>query len=107
MCRYTTAGAGGVGIDATLGQCGCHASRAHGIGAREKYMATLRASSTTLTTFGLKISAGSVIGCAAVAIAQPLFAARCDATPHTSAGSISGSSPCTFTTIVSSLQPNC
>src|SRR5882672_68506 len=77
------------------------ASRDHGNGARENVNARPRASSSTLTTFGLKNSAAFLIGCAAVAIAQLGSRARAAATSAITLGSISGSSPCTFTTTVS------
>ena len=83
------------------------ASRAQGIGARLKYIASPRASSTTLTTFGLKASATSAIGWQAVAIAASVRSQSVCAMARISAGSSSGSSPWTLTTIASSARPSC
>jgi hypothetical protein len=82
-------------------------SRHQGIGARLKYSARPCASSTTLTTFGLANSATSsmrvrrgghhaVGGCGAATAAQASI----------SSGSISGSSPCTLTTMSSPSRPS-
>ncbi|MNS63500.1 hypothetical protein D3C72_965960 [compost metagenome] len=100
------AGSGTCAIDAGTAGTPDQASRAHGIGAREKYSARPRLSHTTFTTFGLNTSATSSSGCAAVAIAQSGWAARYSATSSIRFGSISGSSPCTLTTMSSSARPS-
>ncbi len=108
MWRSTFGGTSGSAVSApTSRQCGCHASRDHGIGARRSTARRFARRARPSRRSRLNTSAGSWIGCAAVAIAHDDRAARCAATSRTSCGSISGSSPCTLTTIVSSLQPKC
>ena len=69
--RHTGRYVGGPGRPAeAVARLAAKASRAQGIGAREKYSARSFRSVTTLTTFGLKNSSASAIACAAVAIWQ-------------------------------------
>ena len=82
-----------------------NASRAQGIGAREKYIARPSLSLTTFTTLGLKKSPATCKSCAAVAIAAVGLSCKACATAITNDGSMSGSSPCKFTTMASSGQP--
>ena len=81
-------------------------SRHHGIGAREKYSARPAASVTTLTTFGLRYSSTLSMVCAAVLITHSGCACSRSAQAATSAGSISGSSPCTLTTMSRPSRPS-
>ena len=78
-----------------------------GIGAREKYRARSDAVQTSLTTFGLNRAWASASGQAQVAMSASGLACSFAATASISSGSISGSSPCTLTTMASSGRPNC
>ena len=78
------------------------ASRGHGIGARLKYSASPLAARTSLTALGSSRVSTSSIGAASVAISAPLRAQRRRATARMPAAGANGSSPCRFTTMVSS-----
>ena len=77
------------------------------MGARLKYCARPAPSHTTLTTLGLSSSATLASGCAAVPMLAWGHWASTAATASIKAGAISGSSPCTLTTISSSAKPSC
>ncbi len=80
------------------------ASRAQGKGARLKYKARPFAARTSFTTFGSNSSCASMIGVARVAIGASSPASAC-ATARMPAAGANGSSPCRFTTMLSSTQP--
>src|SRR4249919_1229713 len=80
------------------------ASRGHGKGARLKYSASPLAACTSFTALGSNSVSASVTGAASVAISAPLSRSRSATARMPSAGA-KGSSPCRFTTMVSSLQP--
>ena len=72
----------------------------------EKYRASLFLLRTTFTALGLTISAWSSIATAAVAIAQWGLDCKVLATWLIRSTGMSGSSPCTFTTMDSSFRSN-
>src|SRR5690606_20447464 len=80
------------------------ASRGHGSGARLKYSASPLSRRTSLTVFGSNSIAASSTGVASVAISAP-EASSVSATARMPAAGAKGSSPCRFTTTVSSSQP--
>ena len=82
-------------------------SRDHGIGAREKYSARPRGVEHHLDDVRVRRSRRrSSIACAAVLITQSARSRSSRAQASISAGSISGSSPCTLTTTSSPSRPS-
>ena len=80
------------------------ASRGHGTGARLKYRASPLAARTSFTALGSASVAASSTGVARVAMSAP-DSTRAAATARMPAAGAKGSSPCRFTTTVSSGQP--
>ncbi len=87
--------------EGNVSRSAANASRAHGSGARLKYSARPLAARTSFTTFGSNNSSAWTIGVARVAIGASSPASAC-ATARMPAAGANGSSPCRFTTMLSS-----